>query len=69
MPRHFRPALGALLAGLVGLALYYLFGRNNEALAVLSFGYGAIQGALTGDYLASAWLLLAIALGKILTTS
>jgi len=65
---HFKPALGALATGLVGLALYYLFGREEHALAVLSFGYGAIQRALSPEAGASAWLLLAIALGKILTT-
>jgi CIC family chloride channel protein len=65
---HFRPAVGAFLTGLVALALYYLVGGQQQVLAVLSFGYSAIQGAVTQDTAASAWVLLAIALGKILTT-
>ncbi len=67
--RHFRPAIGAFLTGLVGLALYFLLGRQEKVLAVLAFGYSAIQGAMTEDTQISAVLLLAIALGKILTTS
>jgi CIC family chloride channel protein len=67
--RHLRPALGAFLTGLVGLSLYFLLGRQQNVLAVLAFGYSAIQQALTQDTGASAALLLTIALGKILTTS
>jgi len=67
--RHFRPAIGAFLTGLVGLALYFLLGQRQTVLAVLAFGYSAIQGAMTQDTEASVVLLLAIALGKILTTS
>ncbi|MCL4194978.1 MAG: chloride channel protein [Thermoguttaceae bacterium] len=67
--RQFRPMLGALLTGLVALGLYYMVGRQQEVLAVLAFGYSAIQGALTIDTGESAMLLLAVALGKILTTS
>ena len=66
---HFRPAIGAFLTGLVGLILYYAFGRQ-EVLAVLAFGYGSIQQAITdGPGGISIAVLLAIALGKILTTS
>ncbi len=67
--RHLRPAAGALLTGVVGAALYYLFGRQERALSVLGFGYSAIQNTLSAPDEAGAWLLLAIALGKILTTS
>ena len=67
---HFRPAIGAFLTGLVGLGLYYLFGRQESVLSVLAFGYGSIQQAITdGPAGISIGILLAIALGKILTTS
>ncbi len=67
--RDLRPAIGAFLTGLAGLSLYFLFGRQEKVLAVLAFGYSAIQGAMTRDTEISAVLLLTIALGKILTTS
>jgi len=67
--RRFRPALGAFLTGLVGLLLYLLLGRQQNVLAVLAFGYSAIQRAMTDDTSGSVLLLLTIALGKILTTS
>jgi CIC family chloride channel protein len=66
---HFRPAIGAFLTGLVGLSLYYLFGRQTSVLAVLAFGYGSIQQAILDGAGISIGILLAIALGKILTTS
>ncbi len=74
LPRHVKPAVGALATGLVGVGLYHVFGRDDQLLAVLSFGYGALQNALTapgqsGADLTFALILLAIALGKILTTS
>lgn len=70
---HLRPAVGAFLTGLVGVALYYLLGRNQQVLAVMSFGYGILQTAMTvppeGEAsLFFALVLLAVALGKILTT-
>ncbi len=67
--RHFRPALGAFLTGLIACVLYYLAGRNTQVLAVLAFGYSAIQNAMTQDANVTAMILLTIALGKILTTS
>jgi CIC family chloride channel protein len=67
--RHFRPAVGAFLTGLVGLVLYFALGRRQSVLAVLAFGYNALQDAMTLDTGASAALLLTIALGKIVTTS
>ncbi len=74
LPRHVKPAIGAFATGLVGVGLYYLLGRNEQVLAVLSFGYGALQDALTvqsqsGADLFFALVLLVIALGKIATTS
>jgi len=66
--KHFRPAIGAFLTGLVAFALYFLLGENTQVLAVLAFGYSAIQNALTQDVSVTAGILLTIALGKILTT-
>ena len=68
LPRITRPAVGALLAGVVALALYYGLGRQEVVLGVLGFGYGALQWALEPDGTQTVTLLLAIALGKILTT-
>jgi chloride channel protein, CIC family len=65
---HFKPAIGAFLTGAVGLILYFAFGRSEVVLGVLSFGYGSLQWALQPDGAVTAWMLLAIALGKILTT-
>lgn len=67
--KHFRPAIGAFLTGVVGLVLFFLFHQQKSVLAVLAFGYSAIQGAMTQDGHAGAMILLAIALGKIATTS
>ena len=66
---HFRPAIGAFLTGLTGLVLYYLLGRQQSVLAVLAFGYGSIQQAIMDAPAMGVSILLAIALGKILTTS
>lgn len=64
-----RPAIGALVAGLVGLGLYYAFGRDPRALAVLGTGYGTLQEALSDPGSVGMTLLFAVALVKILTTS
>ncbi len=68
---HFRPAVGAFLSGVVGLILFFAL-SDERALAVLSFGYGSLQIALTNladeKNLFFALVLLAIAVGKILTT-
>ena len=67
--KHFRPAIGAFLTGLIAFALYFLLGRNQQVLSVLAFGYSAIQNAMTQDANVTAGILMTIALGKILTTS
>jgi chloride channel protein, CIC family len=67
--RHFRPAIGAFLTGLTGLLLYYAFGRQQSVLSVLAFGYGSLQQAITDGSGISVGILLAVSLGKILTTS
>ncbi|HLY11882.1 MAG TPA: chloride channel protein [Planctomycetota bacterium] len=69
IPPFVKPALGAFLTGGIGVGLYYMTGRENDALAVLSFGYNALQRAMDGDGSTTAGILLIIALGKILTTS
>jgi CIC family chloride channel protein len=70
---HLKPAIGALLTGMLGAGLYYVFGRDERVLAVLSFGYGSLQDAMIlspadEGSLFLALVLLAVALGKILTT-
>ena len=70
VPRMLRPALGALLAGLIGCLLFeYVFVGDRRALAVLATGYGTLQGALTNAAGIGLPLLAAVALLKILTTS
>lgn len=69
VPPHFRPAIGAGLAGLVGIALYYGFGRNMDLFAVLGTGYGTLQKALDPSESLGLQVLLVVALMKIVTTS
>ncbi len=66
---HLRPMIGAVLAGLVGLGMYFGFGKNPDALAVLASGYGTLQKTMAGTVEVGATLLVAVALVKILTTS
>jgi chloride channel protein, CIC family len=71
---HVKPAIGAFLTGLVGLLLYAVLGGREQVLAVLSFGYGILQTAMTSSSqtepsLFFALVLLAVAAGKILTTA
>ncbi|HEY1696991.1 MAG TPA: chloride channel protein [Polyangiaceae bacterium] len=69
IPNHVKPAIGGLATGAVALGLYFGFGRDASVLSVLSFGYDAVQRAITDETNVGIGLLLAIALGKILTTS
>jgi CIC family chloride channel protein len=46
IPAFARPVVGALAAGLMGLGLFYAWGENRHALAVLGTGYGSLQQAL-----------------------
>lgn len=66
---HVKPAIGAFLAGVCGLGLYFAFDKNELALSVLSTGYGSLQHALENSSQIGVSLLLAIAVVKILTTS
>lgn len=67
--RQFRPVIGAFLAGVCALGLYYATGRNERALAVLSTGYSALQKSVENAEHLGISLLLLIALMKIVTTS
>ena len=53
---------------MVGLAIYFMLGQQQAALSVLSFGYGVLQQGLKDETALSATLLLAVAVGKIVTT-
>ncbi|KAA5543901.1 chloride channel protein [Roseiconus nitratireducens] len=66
---HLRPAIGAALAGLLGMAMLYSFGGDVRALAVLGTGYGTLQQTLMESAAVGVPLLLSIALVKIVTTS
>jgi CIC family chloride channel protein len=57
IPNHFKPAIGGLAVGCIGMFLPQ----------TLAFGYGVIQGAL--DVNIAVHMLFLIAVGKILTTS
>jgi CIC family chloride channel protein len=70
---HVKPAIGAFLSGALGLVLYRALGGESRVLAVLSFGYGILQDAMTipaseENSLFFALVLLSVAVGKILTT-
>lgn len=69
LPPALRPALGAGASGAIALALYFALGRERQVLNVLSFGYAALENALTHETDVAAIVLLTIALGKIVTTS
>lgn len=60
--------MAGLLTGVVALVLYYGSGQKQIVLGLLGFGYGTLQGALEADGTQTIGLLLAVALGKILTT-
>jgi chloride channel protein, CIC family len=66
---YLRPVIGAGLAGVVGLGLFFAFGSDKRLLSVLSTGHGALQLAIEGSAALGVPLLLAIGLGKLVTTS
>src|SRR6516162_11947838 len=43
---HFKPAIGAFLAAVVALVLYFALGEKTRVLSVLSFGYAVLQDSL-----------------------
>lgn len=66
---HIRPAIGAGLAGLIGIGLLQIFKNQPAILGVLGTGYGTLQVALTAAASLGIPLLIVIALMKIVTTS
>ena len=69
LPKMLRPALGAGIAGLVGVGTFMVWGQDLRALAVLSTGYGTLQDSLTAANEVGIGLLLTVATMKIFTTS
>jgi CIC family chloride channel protein len=69
IPVLVRPVLGAVLAGLLGLGLFYAWDQDFSTLAVLGTGYGTLQQALLNPNTLGAGLLISVALVKVLTTS
>ncbi len=76
---HYKPAIGALATGLIGVGLFFVFLHAvsaedaHRALAVMSFGDGILQHAMevpaaAEGSLALAAILFAVAVFKILTT-
>lgn len=60
IPNHFKPAIGGLLVGLIGLVI-------PQALGM---GYGYVQFGINNDYLhVAAWLMAVLIFVKILATS
>ncbi|MEM7811510.1 MAG: chloride channel protein [Planctomycetota bacterium] len=68
LPPHLRPMLGATLAGLVGVGLFYGFGGNFSVLGVLGTGYGTLQDALGRVTEVGIPVLVTVAFAKMLTT-
>lgn len=66
---QFCPAIGAAIAGVIGLLLLYLYDSDRRVLAVLGTGYGTLQMALTDSASVGIPLLLTIAFAKIATTA
>ena len=71
IPQPLKPAIGAVLAGLIGVGLHLSFGNGHgdALLAVLATGYGSLQTALENPASLGIGVLLLIAVGKVLTTS
>jgi len=59
LPSHFKPAIGGLLVGLIGMVLP----------GILGGGYGYMQLVLEGAAGLSLWFLLLLLLGKVITLS
>jgi chloride channel protein, CIC family len=66
---HLKPMIGGTLAGLTGLGLWWAFGHDRDALAVLGSGYGLLQKMFGREMTVAPLLLVAVALVKIITTS
>jgi chloride channel protein, CIC family len=68
VPKAVKPGLGAGLAAIIGVSLYSAAGRDVHALAVLGFGLGTLQQILIQPDNFTVALLIALALGKLITT-
>lgn len=66
---HVRPAIGAAMAGLLGIGLLNAFHNNEVILGVLGTGYGTLQIAVTSAAELGIPLLVVMAIAKIVTTS
>ncbi len=66
---HLRPAIGGLLAAVIGISLFMVMGQNHDALGVLGTGYGTLQRALIGEPELTMRMLAIIAIIKMVTTS
>ncbi|MEM9587719.1 MAG: chloride channel protein [Planctomycetota bacterium] len=69
VPPLFRPVLGAVLAGGVGIAAYWAGGSQMATLGVLGTGYGTLQHALVGDGTLTITALMLVAAAKMVTSS
>lgn len=75
VPMYFKTAIGAGATGLFAVCLYHLMlrmespGSAYDSLSVLSYGYGFLQSVLQDPGAITLLLLLAVGLGKIITTS
>jgi chloride channel protein, CIC family len=69
LPSYVKASIGALLAGVVGLLLFYVGGQDQDLLAVLGGGYGVLQTAFSDNEKIAVTTLMAVALVKIVTTS
>lgn len=67
--RGIKPAVGGVLAGAVALAIWAAMEQDLRSLAVLGAGYGILVTTANDPMSVPAVLLLAIAAGKIATTS
>ncbi len=65
---HFKPAIGAFLTGLIGVVLYYLLGRAAANPGGIIFRLQCDPRGGFRWFKVTAGVLLAIAIGKILTT-
>ena len=76
VPRVVKPAIGGLATGLFSVGLYYGFGAwgtkaQADVLSVMAIGYGFLQDVMNLDVHSPILIgvLLAVGLGKIVTTS
>lgn len=74
-PAYIKTAIGAGATGLFAVGLYYVIQRVEssgsavQSLSVLSYGYGFLQDVLQNPAGITVLLLLAVGVGKMVTTS